>query len=576
MTPPSPQKLRVTLIALAVGLMLLASVVPVGASLYTYPWDPNNVTRILPFTSIPGGTPAGNNIFLTAAPGEYEDASFILSNGPGITAGINLTAPALTGSNGTIPASAVDIKYVKVWEQAINLADEETYQDTQMWSPVPELLLNNDSLVISNLTNQTNWLWMHNATWAGYKRVCKATDFVAPFDYTFNDAPTLQPLTLRPQENRQVWVTVHVPSGQNQGTYTGTIPIMQGTNRIGNMTLTVTVLKFQLAPSPMINGFYYNGYLTTTPANDDQLDTYKSSTTYAADMADMARHGILSPTIIQDSTDPLYVTALQIRKQAGINNSLLFTTNDITVRASTSSINSQVTAFRNELAESAPYGVNKIAVYGIDEGTDAVLSAERADAKLLQSNGTITWGSYNNYAKNNVFSIASGFLNYVNLVGQPDALNPPLYNLTFAQQWHGAGGKILQYDNPQGGIENVSIYRQNYGFRLWNAGYDGVMDWTYQCAYSGFAWNDWDTIDSQNYRKEMMTYPTTTGPVDTIQFEGLREGIDDIRYAQTLINVDSGNSTIVRNIVSSGISSGLSPEKIRANLIARIENDMKV
>ena len=35
-------------------------------------------------------------------------------------------------------------------------------------------------------------------------------------------------------------------------------------------------------------------------------------------------------------------------------------------------------------------------------------------------------------------------------------------------------------------------------------------------------------------RNEMYTYPGLNGPIPTIQWEGVREGIDDLRYLQTL------------------------------------------
>ena len=40
--------------------------------------------------------------------------------------------------------------------------------------------------------------------------------------------------------------------------------------------------------------------------------------------------------------------------------------------------------------------------------------------------------------------------------------------------------EIFSYGNPQVGVENPEIYRKNYGFALWNAGYDGAMDFAYQ------------------------------------------------------------------------------------------------
>ena len=46
-------------------------------------------------------------------------------------------------------------------------------------------------------------------------------------------------------------------------------------------------------------------------------------------------------------------------------------------------------------------------------------------------------------------------------------------------------------------------------------------------------WNDWD---HQKYRDQNFTYPVSNGILSTIQWEGFREGIDDVRYLTTLSN----------------------------------------
>ena len=96
--------------------------------------------------------------------------------------------------------------------------------------------------------------------------------------------------------------------------------------------------------------------------------------------------------------------------------------------------------------------------------------------------------------------------------------------------WHKHGHKIFAYNNPQTGIENADIYRRNYGLIMWKYGYDGIADNAYQHTY-GLVWND---FDNPTYRNHSMTYPTANGVVDTIGWEGFREGIDDVRYITTL------------------------------------------
>lgn len=44
----------------------------------------------------------------------------------------------------------------------------------------------------------------------------------------------------------------------------------------------------------------------------------------------------------------------------------------------------------------------------------------------------------------------------------------------------------------------------------------------------------WDDFDNKIYRVVAFAYPTVNGVVDTLQWEGVREGVDDVRYLTTL------------------------------------------
>jgi hypothetical protein len=102
-------------------------------------------------------------------------------------------------------------------------------------------------------------------------------------------------------------------------------------------------------------------------------------------------------------------------------------------------------------------------------------------------------------------------------------------------RWHDGGVRPYSYGNTQAGVENPEIYRRKYGFGLFAAGYEGAMDFAYQSG-AGFAWNGFD--DGQ-YRDHMFTYPTSNGQlVSTIEWEGYREGVDDVRYLSTLMALD--------------------------------------
>lgn len=100
-----------------------------------------------------------------------------------------------------------------------------------------------------------------------------------------------------------------------------------------------------------------------------------------------------------------------------------------------------------------------------------------------------------------------------------------------AENYHRIGHQIFCYGNPQVGVEQPETYRRNFGLLLWKAGYDGAMDYAYQHSF-GHGWNDFDHPACRDHN---FAYPTVDGVIDTIEWEGFREGVDDVRYITTLI-----------------------------------------
>ena len=143
-----------------------------------------------------------------------------------------------------------------------------------------------------------------------------------------------------------------------------------------------------------------------------------------------------------------------------------------------------------------------------------------------------------------------------------------------AARWHSIGAKIFSYNNPQVGEEKPETYRRNFGLQLWQNDYGGTMDFAYQLGF-GHIWNDFD----DEYRDHNFTYPTTNGVIDTIQWEGQREGVDDVRYLSTLLHTietaksQGKNTTLAENYLARLKSSDLSStnlDLVRSDIIDHI------
>lgn len=90
--------------------------------------------------------------------------------------------------------------------------------------------------------------------------------------------------------------------------------------------------------------------------------------------------------------------------------------------------------------------------------------------------------------------------------------------------WYGSGC----YAGQEG---NMSANRYLTGVLFWKTGASAQWSWTYQRPY-GDPFNDFDGID----KDACITYPAADegNSIPTLQWEGIREGIDDARYIYTL------------------------------------------
>ena len=521
-----------------------------GQSIIPFPWETSTSTRILPFNyNIPAAP--GNNFSITACRNEFESGSFIISTQKSLS-GIGISTADLTNDHGySIPSSAIDIRLVKVWYQATD--QEDIWLDHIDKTLYPELLLKDDSLVKVDYVNKINYL---KVTLDGKQQYIDITNPTAvfPATATINDASSLQQFTMAANENKQIWLTLHVPADTPAGDYYGNIAITAPSETPVIMNFTVTVLPFDLEQAPLEYSLYYRGRLSSQAQGVGS--ELKTATQYSLELQDMKNHGVLYPTLYEYSPDGNAGTALSLRTQVGLPSDHIYLTNFGTGTSSDSvslaNLATRTTQWKNLTSQ---YGYSEIYAYGVDEAQGSVLESERIAWQTVKQNG------------GKIF--VAGSTGMVDVVG--DLLDVPVVagtlNTTQATKWHDYGQKIFSYANPQVGVENSELYRKNYGFLLWNAGYDGTMNYAYQHAY-GNIWNDFDTV-SQHYRDHVFAYPTSNGVIDTIQWEGWREGVDDTRYLATLKNKE-GNDISGRSIVSSSLSAGNNMATIRKKVIDRI------
>lgn len=454
--------------------------------------DPISNEKVLP-NRFPVPGIIGTELNLAACPGEYEPASFAIYGFKALR-DVTMTWGEATSGEFTLPSSQIEVHIVKCWWQAgVGVADVKHPTLT------PELLLKDPDFVSVEDDAKRNRL----------------RDAAAPVD-----AAELQPVSIPAGEAQQFWVTVHIPAGTPPGIYTGRMSLEIENAPETELPFTVEVLPFTLEQPALRYSIYYRGRLAED-LKGSIGSKWKSPRQYLAEMRNLRAHGITHPTCHQDfDNTQLLEHTIELRKRAGIAVDPFYTlglqTRGYTSPKELAALKEQV---RSGLAQVRRHGIKKLYIYGIDEASGEVLKSERASFIAAHEAGAKVFAA-----------CASGAFELVGDLLHLAVFNGPL-NPSEAKKWRSLEHSIFSYSNPQVGVEEPETYRRNYGLALWKAEYDGAMNYAYQHNFGDIYVDD----DHETFRDHVFAYPTVDGVIDTIQWEGFREGVDDVRYVTTLL-----------------------------------------
>lgn len=515
---------RGSVIAATEGLMIDGhlTAAPNLGDLLVHVVSPISSTPIVPSTyPLPGQKSL--DLRVTACRGEFEPASFVIRPTTNVT-GLKLTPTNLQSDTRVIPAENVDIKIVKAWYQGGSAWVNVNPDPKRML--VPELLLNDDALVQIKDNSRDNFLRLSFSNGPKYALISDATRNDKPVYHSVNefpvkDATTLLPVDIEKNTNKQFWITVKVPRDASAGKYSGHILFSQDDTEIGKLNIAVEVLPFELDAPRQIYSIYYRGQLR--PDKPTISSEYKSAEQMTAELKDMQAHGISNPTVYQHfghsrTAEALIKDALKLRRDVGFTADTLYFLGMNTGISSTTTERAELAQrVRQLIGLARPFGIKDVYIYGIDEAEGEKLLAQRKAWEAVHEAGAKVYvaGRTGNFHK------VGDVLDLLVAAYEP--------NKDEADKYHNIGHQVFNYANPQVGVENPEAYRRNYGLILWQNDYDGAMDYAYQHSF-GSIWNDFDG----KYRDLVFAYPTVDGVIDTIAWEGFREGVDDVRYVTTL------------------------------------------
>jgi hypothetical protein len=528
--------------------------------------------RILPTTSLSSSL-IGNVINIDGSPGEVRPATFVVKPSSNIT-NLTFTVSPLTGPS-TIPSSAIDIRVVKCWYQdegryknyPYNCGGSDVYYPDGKKVLLPELLLHDNTIIQVDLTTQKNFVKTTDGVLHDINGTNDSSDNPNWEAWQIKDAATLQPINISANFNQQFWITVKIPASATAGNYIGTITLSTGEV----LTLNLVVNPITLLPPYLEYSLYYLSSLSS----QGSLWPSRTSAQILAELKNMVDHGITNPNCYEGLSN--LNTILQLRQQAGMGGGPFYYLGLNWGNPNISQVQQVITLARS-------YGYTDIYFHGLDEAHGSTLSNEKAAADAVRAAGgkffaACSAGQYQsapdyNYGYNVLDVAVIGWL------PTPNSFFPDLPDSR--TQWHSAGKKVLAYGMPQVGVEYPETFRKNYGLLLYQKKYDGMMDWAYEAPNASAGGNGYNDFNMPGeYKDEMFVYPTIDGVIDTIQWEGMREATQDIRYLTTLLQIISTTTkdkTAAQAFINSLNSLDLTPtstvnlDSIRSQMITHIKN----
>ncbi len=457
------------------------------------------------------------SISIRVSKNEYEPFSILIFSNQTFT-DIKLSWNNFEGDS-ELPDSIMEAFIVKGWYQAGITSKDIRYDDKKVFTQ--ELLLKDESLVLVDTTTKINFLKVTNGKGNTEYIDVSSPESIFPDSVNVFDSAILQPFSIESNSAKQIWFTIKSPDGAKPGIYSNNIDVIVDDKIIKSQQIELEVLPFELDSSMIIYSLYYHGVLKDWQRKFHYID--RDEERLYMELKDLKQHGVLYPTNYQSIK---YLEKnLIIRDQIGFPKDKTFMLGTLKLSQllkndyKPDKIINKINEFKLLLKQ---YQYKEFYVYGIDEAKGRNLIRQREAWKTIKENGAKIFVA----VSDNAFNIVGDLLDVAVLAGE---LKP-----SQAKMYHSFGNKIFSYHNPQVGQENPEIYRRNYGLALWKAGYDGAMNYAYFKSY-GSVWNDFDD-PKKRFRDETFVYPTTNGLISTIQWEGFREGIDDVRYLSTLLN----------------------------------------
>lgn len=460
----------------------------------------------------------GGELQTLLAQGEFEAVSFQLFSFDDIK-GVAVSVSDLTGPGGAkIAGKDLDLRVVKIWFQNGNAWI--SYFDDPGLKLVPELLLHDENLIKVDLKKEANyarviedgkekWVWIS----ASKDFLPRESEFNKVFDAVkenFHDAETMQPVALSRNAFKQFFLTVHAQRNQKPGTYRGKVSVKAGGQSLAEIPVAVRVLPFEL-PFPRTYADLDKPVLIRmmgADAKDDPVllqqyfDHGMFHVGFKHDKATIEKMRKIGYPLDWVGAGPgLYWFGLNFGGRMSFDN----------VMDSKRAADKLVKEWDGLVGHH-----NVLTSYGDEQGV-AFVTAHREMMRAYYERG-LKMGC----AGHDALLFKGGYI-YENM---PLGTTPD--DLKRIDRWNQIGDKFLAfYALQHTGSENPQFVRYQHGLLGYLSGMSMIDNYE-------FATSPMNDRCNLVYRPMVITYKNGDGLMETIQWSGFRECVDDMRYATYL------------------------------------------
>lgn len=445
----------------------------------------------------------------TGAPGEIVTLSFSISSERECR-DVELLAEALHGQRQNVDARCIDVHIVKIWQQS----GIGVYQSESM--AVPELLLKDDRVSLKD----------------GYRRDFKRLrHLMEPF--WLYDPPVVRldgpaKTSLQQHQSKQIIVSIRIPKTIPSGDYAGDLSITADGAK-HRLPIVLSVLPIVLAEPRQDTMIWYKGSIDWR-----NRQHYVPKEIFRLQLKDIYECGFRSITINEIDTGHAQ-RAIDIAEEIGFDRNIVI----VLPRCI------ELTKLR--FSKARP-------VYLIGDELDLQIGDD-AMADLHEHPQVKAYIKTWNFVKDLPGRTLSTIYREPNARRLAEKLAIPASTITgyylgfntdfmffFSQFEQMRDSEVYYFWSAH--MEKPDLHRVLCGWYLWKSRASGIQPYCYQHLpkYPFSPYDDFDhsednevgDMTARSYRDHLATYPSRHGPIPTLQWFGMRDGLTDLRYLATL------------------------------------------